>query len=163
LSDADYYRIQTPGFLTGFTGFTVQLKTSGVSLLIPSLMVYDSTGRLVSSTAAVDPLHGDLTLTVNARPSSAYYLRVAGATASVWGMDVNGLQPRLHVFDAGQHPIAAQVIANGSGTYTVQLPNVPGNTSFYIEVVAGNPNVHSTGRFSLAVDFHAPSLISFGT
>ena len=68
------------------------------------------------------------------------------------------------MFDANQHPLAVQVIANGSGTYTVQLPNVPGNTSFYVEVVAANPNgSHSTGRFSLAVDFHEPNLVSFGT
>jgi hypothetical protein len=251
LSDVDYYRIQTPGFLTGFTSFTVQVKTSGVSLLMPSLTIYDSTGHLVSSASASDPLHGDLTLTVNAPPSATYYLRVGGATSNVfgigsyqlnltyhygllslgtvlnltttvlnntfstaqhllsqnpgtdqrfdyfvqgnqasstggeyyvvqspssssgatenlvaiaWGLDVNGLQPRLHVFDANQHPIAVQVIADGSGTYTVQLPNVPGNTSFYVEVVAANPNgSHSTGRFSLAVDFHEPNLVSFGT
>ena len=251
LSDVDYYRLQTPGFLTGFTSFTVQVKTSGISLLMPSLAIYDATGHLVSSVSATDPLHGDLTLSVNARPSATYYLRVGGATSSVfgvgsyqlnvtnhyglislgtvlntttnvlnftfstaqqllsqnpgtdqrfdyfvqgnqassyggeyyvvqsppspsgaaenlvaivWGLDVNGFQPRLHVFDASQHPIPVQVIANGSGTYTVQLPNVPGNTSFYIEVVPANPNgSHSTGRFSLAVDFHDPNLVSFGT
>jgi len=251
LSDVDYYRLQTPGFLTGFTSFTVQVKTSGISLLMPSLTIYDSTGHLVNSVSASDPLHGDLTLTVNAPPSATYYLRVGGATSNVfgigsyqlnitnhywlislgtvlnlttavlngtfataqhllsqnpgtdqrfdyfvqgnqanssggeyyvvqspstssgasenlvttvWGLDVNGLQPRLHVFDANQHPLAVQVIANGSGTYTVQLPNVPGNTSFYVEVVAANPTgSHSTGRFSLAVDFHEPNLVSFGT
>src|SRR5205823_9589021 len=82
--------------------------------------------------------------------------------ATVWGLDINGLQPRLHVFDANQHPLAVQVIANGSGTYTVQLPNVPGNTSFYVEVVAANPGgSRSTGRYALAVDFHVPQLVSF--
>jgi hypothetical protein len=84
--------------------------------------------------------------------------------AIVWALDVNGLQSRLHVFDANQKPVAVQVLANGSGTYTIQLPNVPGNASYYIEVTAENPNStsHSTGRFSLGVDFHVPILVSFG-
>jgi Matrixin len=249
LQDLDYYRIQTPGFLTGFTGFSVQVKTSGISLLTSNLAVYDAWGRLVGSASASDPTHGDLTLNINAQPSSTYYLRVTGANSSVfgigdyqlnvtnhywllslgtilnladgllnttfatadhllsqnpgtdqrfdyfsqgtqyssnngeyyvvqspsnasgasenmvalaWGLDVNGLEPRLHVFDAHQNPIAVQVIANGSQTYTIQLPKVAPGTSFYVEVTAANPSSQSTGRFALAVDFHAPSLVSFG-
>src|SRR5260370_42400200 len=86
LSDVDYYRLQTPGFLTGFTSFTVQVKTSGISLLMPSLTIYDSTGHLVNSVSPSDPLHGDLPLTVTAPPSATYYLRVGNATSSVFGI-----------------------------------------------------------------------------
>ena len=250
-SDVDYYKIQTPGFLTGFNGFSLQLQTSNLSLLTSNLSVYDAAGRLVASTSALDPLHGNLTLTLNANPGSTYYLRVSSAASNVfgvgayqlnvinryglislgtvlnlgtavlnttfataqhllsrnpgtdqrfdyyaqgnltnsnggnyfvvqsptspsgntenmaaivWGLDPNGLQPRIHVFDSNQNPIAVQVIANGSGTYTVQLANVPGNTSYYIEVVAANPSgSNSTGRYALAVDFHVPQLISFAS
>jgi hypothetical protein len=248
-SDVDYYKIQTPGFLTGFSGFTVQVQTSSLSLLTPSLSVYDAAGNFMSSAVASDPLHGDIALNVNAQPSSTYYLRVGGATSDVfgigsyqlsvinnygfvslgtvlnvtdtvlnstfatalhlvsqnpgtdqrfdyfvqgnqssssgseyyvvqspgnstggplnmaalaWGLDANGFQPRLHVYDANQHPIAVQVIANGAETFTIQLPNVPANTSFYVEVTADDPNSsQSIGRFSLAVDFHVPVLVSF--
>jgi len=252
LQDVDYYKFQTPGFLTGFTGFTVQLQTSNISLLTSNLAVYNAAGHLVDSASAADPLHGDITLTLNAYPGSTYYLRVGSATTNVfgvgsyqlnitnhyflvslgtvlnlttivlndtfataqhllsqnpgtdqrfdyyvqgnltnsnggnyyvvqspasstgalenmaaiaWGLDVNGLQPRIHVYDSHQNPIPVQVIANGSGTYTIQLANVPGNTSFYVEVVAANPSSgsNSTGRYSLAVDFHVPELVSFGT
>src|SRR3989442_6447997 len=42
LQDVDYYKIQTPGgLLSGFNAFTVQLKTSGISLLVPSLAAYE--------------------------------------------------------------------------------------------------------------------------
>jgi hypothetical protein len=90
----------------------------------------------------------------------------AGATESmaaiVWGLDVNGLQPRLHVFDANQNPVAAQVLANGAGTYTIQLPNAVPNASYYVEVTAANPGgANSTGRFALAVDFHVQNLVTF--
>jgi hypothetical protein len=252
LQDVDYYKIQTPGFLTGFTGFTIQLHASNISLLTGDLSVYDAAGHLVGSASAADPLHGDITLTLNAQAGSTYYLRVGSATSSVfgvgsyqlnitnryglislgtvlnltttvvndtfataqhllsqnpgtdqrfdyfvqgnltnsnggnyyvvqspaslngglenmaaivWGLDVNGLQPRIHVYDAHQNPIAVQVIANGSGTFTVQLGNVPGNTSYYVEVVADDPNSgsHSTGSYALGVDFHVHQLLSFGT
>ncbi|HEV2947568.1 MAG TPA: matrixin family metalloprotease [Gemmataceae bacterium] len=248
-SDVDYYKIQTPGWLTGFNGFTLQLQTANISLLTSNLAVYDGAGHLIASTSAVDPLHGNLSLTLNANPGSTYYLRVSSATgnvfgvgsyqlsvinrywlislgtvlnlattvlndtfataqhllsqnpgtdqrfdyftqgnlitpnggnyfvvqspripngnlqnmaAIVWGLDPNGLLPRIHVYDSNQNPIAVQVIANGSGTYTVQLANVPGNTSYYVEVVAANPGAsRSTGRYALAVDFHVPQLVSF--
>jgi len=218
-------------------------------LLTSNLAVYDGAGHLIASTSAVDPLHGNLSLTLNANPGSTYYLRVASATSSVfgvgsyqlnvinhywlislgtvlnltttvlndtfltaqhllsqnpgtdqrfdyftqgnltnssggnyfvvqsppspnggrenmaaivWGLDANGLLPRIHVYDSHQNPIAVQVIANGSGTYTVQLANVAGNTSYYVEVVAANPGgSRSTGRYALAVDFHVPQLVSF--
>jgi hypothetical protein len=248
-SDVDYYKIQTPGWLTGFNGFTLQLQTANISLLTSNLAVYDGAGHLIASTSAVDPLHGNLSLTLNANPGSTYYLRVSSATgnvfgvgsyqlnvinhywlislgtvlnltttvlndtfataqhllsqnpgtdqrfdyftqgnltnanggnyfvaqsppslngslekmaAIVWGLDANGLLPRIHVFDSHQNPIAVQVIANGSGTYTVQLANVAGNTSYYVEVVAANPGgSRSTGRYALAVDFHVPQLVAF--
>lgn len=251
LQDVDYYKIQTPGFLTGFTGFTIQLQTSNISLLTSNLAVYDSAGHVVASASAVDPLHGNITLTLNANSGSTYYLRVGSATSNVfgiggyqlnitnhyglislgtvlnltttvlndtfataqhllsqnpgtdqrfdyfvqgnltssnggnyyvvqspaspsgtlekmaaivWGLDANGLQPRIHVYDSHQNPIPVQVIANGSGTYTIQLANVPGNTSYYVEVVADYPSgSHSTGRYAFAVDFHEPSLVSFAT
>src|SRR5205823_131023 len=83
--------------------------------------------------------------------------------AIVWGLDVNGLQPRLHVYDANQNPIAVQVIANGGGTYTIQLPNAVANASYYVAVAAANPSSSSgsTGRFALGVDFHQQELVCF--
>jgi hypothetical protein len=86
LQDVDYYKIQTPGFLNGFSSFTVQVKTSEISLLMPSLAVYDASGHEVSSISAPDPLHGDITMTVNARTSATYYLRVGNATTSAFGV-----------------------------------------------------------------------------
>jgi hypothetical protein len=249
LQDVDYFKIQTPGFLTGFTGFTAQINTSANSLLMGSLKVYDASGHVVGSASASDPLHGDLTVTVNARPSTTYYVRVANDTSSVfgvgsyqvnvsnhyfllslgtilnvttdvlnttlgaaqhlltqnsgnslvpdyfvqgrigsngaayyevqsppspaggsaenlvamvWSLDVEGLQSRIHVFDANQNPVAVQVLANDSGTYTIQLPAVLPNASYYVEVAA-TPSSSSPGNFSLVVDFHQQGLISFAT
>lgn len=253
LGDSDFYKINTPGFLGGLTSVTFQVTTSGISLLDPSLSVYNSAGKLVASTAASSPLNGNLSLQVATSPSSTYYVRVSGANSSVfsigsyqlsltphyfllslggltsllsdtvtaithstlgtalglsennpgtderfdylvkgdltnsnnteyyqiqspinatggtdlliailWATDVNGLQGRIHVFDANQNPVALQVIANSGGTYTIQIPQATAGATYYVEVAAANPGgANSTGNYSLGIDFHAPAPVAF--
>jgi len=85
--DVDYYKIQTPGgLLSGFNSFTVQVNTAGLSLLTPSLSVYDASGQLMATTSAANALNGNLTLNIGARQSSTYYIRVTGDTGSVFGV-----------------------------------------------------------------------------
>jgi hypothetical protein len=83
--------------------------------------------------------------------------------AMMWALDANGLQGRIHVFNALQQPVPVQVIANNGGTYTIQLPNATPNSSYFIEVAAANPNATSqnTGNYSLTADFHQQQLVSF--
>lgn len=252
LGDADFYSFTTPGFLSGITSVTVQANTSGISFLEPSVFVYNSWGGLVASTAATSPVGGNLSLQVNVRTSSTYYVKVSNANTSVfgigsyqmaltphysllslggvtglltglvggitnsslgtalglssnnpgtdqrfdygvqgdiysssqgqyyqiqspasptgtdlliaiaWGLDVNGLQPRIHVFDGNQNPVAVQVIANGGGTYTIQIPQATAGATYYVEVAAENPSgANSTGSYYLGVDFHAPAAVAF--
>jgi hypothetical protein len=250
--DLDYYKIKTPGgLLSGFTGFTVQVNTAGLSLLTSTLYVYNSSGQQVASTATVDPLSGILSLDVNARQSSTYYVRVGSSTSDVfgvgtyqvnianhyslislttvtnllsgavggllgltfgtadhllsqnsgnsqvadyfttgnlttgngahyyvvqspanasgnpenmvamlWALDVNGLQGRIHVFDANQNPVPVEILANDGINYTIQLPSVAANASYYIQVAPANSSSFNTGRYALVADFHQP-LVSF--
>jgi hypothetical protein len=82
LADVDYYKVQlTQG------AATVQVQTSGISLLNAQLLVYDSSQQLVASVAASDPRSGDLAVHLPAGPSSAtYYVRVQGASSDVFGI-----------------------------------------------------------------------------
>jgi hypothetical protein len=85
-SDVDYYQLATPLAL-GLSGFTVTLQTSHFSSLLGSLAVYDASGHLVASTAATDPMNGDLVLQVRASiPLTTYYIRVGSNTGSVFGV-----------------------------------------------------------------------------
>jgi hypothetical protein len=257
-SQVEYFKFVTPGWLSGFTGFTAQVKTSGISLLTPSLTVYDAYGNPVASSFSTDPLHGDVTVQVSGHASSTYYVKVTGspdsgvfgvgsyqlnvgyqygslslgsivntasnvasgltnfahntlatalplvensitgldlrfdylakgniATATtadyyqvqspdsanggtevmiamVWALDVNGLNSRIHVFDANQQPVPVEVIANDHGTYTAQVPNALPDSTYYIEVAPANPNAgNSTGKYFLAVNFHQEAPVWF--
>jgi hypothetical protein len=85
LSDVDYYKIQTPAN-DDYAGFTWTVKTSGISLLAPSVTIYDASRNVVSSAAATDPLNGDITLNVAATGGTTYYIKVDHARADVFGI-----------------------------------------------------------------------------
>ena len=78
----EYFKIVTPGGLSGFNGFTAQVKTSGISLLTPNLTVYNASGRVVASSFSTDPLNGDVSLKISGKPSSTYYVKVTGSAGS---------------------------------------------------------------------------------
>jgi hypothetical protein len=84
---AEYFKIVAPAVLLGLSSFTVQVKTSGISLLEPSLSVYNASGRLVGSAAASSPLNGDISVTIpNPAAGATYYFRVAGNTNDVFSV-----------------------------------------------------------------------------
>ena len=67
--------------------FEVYLRTSGQSLLQANLKLFDSTGRLVRSAAATNPLNGDLVLEVeNTLPNRTYYVQVASNSNNQYGL-----------------------------------------------------------------------------
>jgi hypothetical protein len=82
----DYYKFTVP-LLGGITGVTVRLQAAGLSLLAPSVKVYNSAGQIVASAATADPLSNNLTLRFT--PSlfgGTYFVKVDGATADVFGI-----------------------------------------------------------------------------
>lgn len=84
-SDTDVYKVKVP--LLGLFGMTVRLKTEGVSLLTPSVTVYDQLGRVVGSAVSLDPTNNDLTVRLNwVSPLATYYVKVDGATADAFGV-----------------------------------------------------------------------------
>jgi hypothetical protein len=86
MSDVDFYKFNVP-LLGGLTGVAVRLQTAGLSLLAPRVTVYNSSGQVVASTLSADPTSNDLF--VQFAPSllgGTYYVRVARATADVFGI-----------------------------------------------------------------------------
>lgn len=85
IRDADTYWF-TP--MPGYTGpVTVRLQTAGLSLLAPSLTLYDAAGRVISTGFSADPRGGVVTLRLpQVSPAARYYLRVQGATRDVFGV-----------------------------------------------------------------------------
>jgi hypothetical protein len=87
LGDVDWYKVVVPdGIAPGSTVY-LQVRTSGISLLVPSLTVFDSPQHVLASAAATSPLAGDLSVPLqNVTPGQLLYLRVSNATQSVFGI-----------------------------------------------------------------------------
>jgi hypothetical protein len=102
--DVDYYQFAAPAN-SATAGLTVRVKTSGISLLVPKLTVFDAAGNAVGSVTASGPLAGDLAVAVpNPVPGAVYYARVEGATGDVFGI--------------GSYKLVIDTTAGSSGGWT---------------------------------------------
>src|SRR5207237_3000020 len=81
-ADADVYRFTAPA---GAGPATVQVLTSGLSLLQARVTVYDAAGNVVGSAAAGAP-GADLSVGVAVQPGATYYVRVTGAADGGFGV-----------------------------------------------------------------------------
>lgn len=101
LRDVDVFRYVTT---SKQPDFTVNLRTSDVSLLQARLTVFDDEGHVVQSIVAADPLRGDLSVRVgHAAAHDSYYLVVTHARNDVFGVGAYRLQvvpDNPHALDA---------------------------------------------------------------
>jgi hypothetical protein len=89
LNEVDYYKVHFDDNLKalGNGGLTIHVHTAGISLLVPSLSVYDQHLNLVASAAATSPFSPDLTIQVpNPQTGQDYFIEVGNATQSVFGI-----------------------------------------------------------------------------
>jgi hypothetical protein len=87
LDDVDYYRFMAPIGKVAATLLNVRVRTSGISLLAPTLTVYDGAGNVVGTAAADGPAGGDLSVTIaKPRPGGVYFVRVGSAARDVFGI-----------------------------------------------------------------------------
>jgi hypothetical protein len=248
----DYYKFNTPLGLPLLTSINVGVETEGLSLLEPTLSVYNSAHRLIGKVSANNPVNGDVSFTINglslfstyyftvsAAPNSgifgtgAYQATVsynvlpilgytgltgvvnnllnhtlqsalslprafgnntdqrfdylqkasiaipgqqdyyqvqspnapAGSTfvlhALVWALDVNGLNPVIHVYDVNANPLPVQVLGNMGGVYSIQIAGAAANSSYTIEVAGQNASgSNSTGNYELGVKFSQNAPVS---
>jgi hypothetical protein len=71
-------------------------------------------------------------------------------TVTVTGITNNPVAPQLSLFDWSNQPVDATILANGNGTYTIQVPNAPENATYSIKVQAA-PGTGATGNYALTV------------
>jgi hypothetical protein len=147
----------------------------------PFVFVNDLTNEFLS-TATILPLRWGPTQDARfqyvytaqiANPGDVHYYEVQGPAtlnntsqtmvAMVWGMDAtNTLEPRIDVFDALGNLVPGQVLANGNGTFSVQITNAPSLGIYYLKVSALNPTgSNNVGDYFLGVNFHTSTPVSF--
>ena len=92
--DTDVYRLVMP---SSIQGFNMSVIASGTSLLVPRLTILNAAGGEVSTAIASDPLHNNLTLSVeNVTVGDVYYVKVEGGRSDVFGIGSYRLQVDPH-------------------------------------------------------------------
>ena len=70
-------------------------------------------------------------------------------TVSVRAIGPHGTTPRIEVFDANDVPVAAEVLVNGNGTYSIQVIGIASNRTYSLRVA----NAPEIGNFQLEARF----------
>jgi hypothetical protein len=79
-------------------------------------------------------------------------------TATVNAVSSNGARPQIQLYDANQTAIAANLLVNNAGAYTIQATNLTPNASYFLDLVMP-PSAHESehsGTYWLIVDFTQP-------
>ncbi len=71
----------------------------------------------------------------DSRPASTVVL-----TTTVRSLVVNGVAPRVTVLDSAGRSVAADVLTNGRGTFTIQVPNATPRASYFLVVASPDAN-----------------------
>ncbi len=110
-SDVDWYKATAPA--DGSGTLTVTLRSSGLSLLAPSLRIYSSSGSLLATISNTGTTGSTLTRTINVTPGATYYVRAAAATSSVFGVGAYGLALNFGAGATPEIPLPNTQVLNG--------------------------------------------------
>ncbi len=102
-SDVDYYKFTAPA--NSSTSATVTVQSSGLSLLAPSLKIYNAAGTLLTSATGSGDFGSTLSKTFSITPGQTYYVRVAGANTTVFGTGAYALTLKLGTTAAPAVPL----------------------------------------------------------
>jgi hypothetical protein len=85
-------------------------------------------------------------------------------TATVWSLDGGNTVPQVDVYDRNQVLVPSQILADGNGTYTVQITGVESGRDFYLSVHAKKDG-NGQGNYGLNADFgtQAATLATFAS
>jgi hypothetical protein len=84
-SQGDYFSIHVPADYSD--AITFQVQTTGLSLLAPSLTIYDSTGHVLGHAEASGSTGGTISVQIGeVTPSQTYFARVTGARSDVFAV-----------------------------------------------------------------------------
>ncbi|CAN5351563.1 hypothetical protein BH11PLA2_BH11PLA2_31520 [soil metagenome] len=72
-------------------------------------------------------------------------------TATTRSVGPNGLAPRLQAFNSNNQSLLTKILANGNGTYTIQVEGVPANKDYIIRLAS---NSGAVGNYDFEVRFN---------
>jgi Matrixin len=146
--ETDFFKFVVPSYFS--YSITVEVQTSGISLLTPSLTVYNGMQQVITSASSTNPLSNDAVAYVNyLMPGQTYYFQVAGARSDVFGVG----SYRLKLFSGMVSPLMIanyDTAINNTGSTTPQPDNNPNGTLSTAVSLGQAPYIGSQG-FNRAV------------
>ncbi|MBS0264278.1 MAG: matrixin family metalloprotease [Planctomycetes bacterium] len=80
-------------------------------------------------------------------------------TVNVSATQQGGLLPQAVVTDSTGKVVPSQIVANGQGTYAIQVSGVVSGRQYFVRVTSSDPaGAFATGGYALHVQFGAPAL-----
>src|SRR5207244_4817815 len=121
LGNVDFFKFTVPSYFT--SSMTVEVQTSGVSLLTPQVTIYNGMQQCIGSATSTNPLSNDAIAYVKyAMPGQTYYFQIAGARSDVFGVG----SYRLKLFSGSVSPL---MVANYDTVYNNGASATPPATS----------------------------------
>ncbi|HEX3315458.1 MAG TPA: matrixin family metalloprotease [Gemmataceae bacterium] len=111
-SDLDYYSFVAPDDANGT--MTISVQSAGLSLLAPSLRVYNANQQQIGLKTGTGDFGTTLALTMNVTPGATYYVRVAGANQTAFGTGAYAMTVDLGADAAPAVAAPDTTIANGN-------------------------------------------------
>jgi hypothetical protein len=164
LGDSHYYSFTTPASTdgTGTTSFTVQIRAVGISLLVPSLTVFDSNGNVVGSGAAADPINNNVTVQIaGAQATATYYVGVTGAVSSVFGIGAYQMSITFPTTVAASASATASTSSNTSFATAQLLTSIQMDANTQGYMWSSNGNILTPGQVNY-YKIAAPNLPTAG-
>lgn len=122
---------------------------------------FDSAVTLNSPVGYVQNSHYSVVGSLSAGDVDTYRIKAASAPngsanamiVRLRAVDPNGVVPWVTVFDDDLNPVSAQVLANGGGFYTIQVPSTKSGGNYFLSVQADPNAATTTGNYGMTVDF----------
>ena len=120
--------------------------------------------HLSTSAGYATDTHYDVVATLaNASDVDYYQIQTPQSTANqpdvltltARALNATTLAPIVQVFDQNKQPVAAQILANGQGSYILQVANAAPNQSYYVMVDGQNGGA---GAYDMTADFQVPAI-----
>jgi hypothetical protein len=118
--ETDFFKFTVPYYFS--SSMTVEVQTSGLSLLTPQLTVFNGMQLVISSASSTNPGNDAVTYVSYVMPGQTYYFQVAGARSDVFGIG----SYRLKLFSGSVSPL---MIANYDTVYNTGSTTVYNNTN----------------------------------
>ena len=67
--------------------------------------------------------------------------------------EVNGLVPRLQVYNQYLQPLTTTILANGNGSYSVQVPSALSGQTYFLRVFGEQTGSTANGNYQLKIQF----------